>query len=150
MRYAGESSAGARMRTSASTTSEGFCYAWASLSECGEVITISGEMASVNGSICSAMGAKPSPTRCGRSGASSWRTDLKGTSDMHKYEVIIHWSDEDGVFVAEAPELPGCLAHGNTQQAALEQLGEAVDLWLETAREFGDPIPEPKGERLTA
>lgn len=69
---------------------------------------------------------------------------------MHKYEVIIHWSDEDGVFVAEAPELPGCLAHGNTQQAALEQLGEAVDLWLETAREFGDPIPEPKGERLTA
>ena len=69
---------------------------------------------------------------------------------MHKYEVVIHWSDESGVFVAEAPELPGCLAHGDTQQAALEQINEAVDLWLETAREFGDPIPEPKGERLTA
>lgn len=69
---------------------------------------------------------------------------------MHKYEVVIHWSDEDGVFVAEAPELPGCLAHGDTQQAALERINEAVDLWLETAREFGDPIPEPKGERLTA
>ncbi len=68
---------------------------------------------------------------------------------MHKYEVVIYWSKEDGVFVAEAPELPGCLAHGNTQGAALEQINQAMDLWLETAREFGDPIPEPKGERLT-
>ncbi len=68
---------------------------------------------------------------------------------MHKYEVVIYRSKEDGVFVAEAPELPGCLAHGSTQGAALEQINQAMDLWLETAREFGDPIPEPKGERLT-
>ena len=68
---------------------------------------------------------------------------------MHKYEVVIYWSKEDGVFVAEAPELPGCLTHGSTQGAALEQINQAMDLWLETAREFGDPIPEPKGERLT-
>ena len=68
---------------------------------------------------------------------------------MHKYEVVIYWSKEDGVFVAEAPELPGCLAHGSTQGAALEQINQAMDLWLETAREFGDPIPEPKDERLT-
>lgn len=67
---------------------------------------------------------------------------------MHKYEIIIYWSTEDGVFVAEVPELPGCLAHGDTQQAALRNVNQAMDLWLDTAREFGDPIPEPKGERL--
>ena len=67
---------------------------------------------------------------------------------MHKYEIIIYWSSEDGVYVAEAPELPGCAAHGDTQEAALESIGQAVDLWLETAREFGDPILEPKGRRL--
>ena len=67
---------------------------------------------------------------------------------MHKYEIIIYWSNEDATFVAEVPELPGCMAHGDTQQDALEQVGKAIDLWLETAREFGDPIPEPKGERL--
>ncbi len=67
---------------------------------------------------------------------------------MHKYEVIIYWSNEDDSFVAEAPELPGCMAHGGTQEEALEQINQAVGLWLETAREFGDPIPEPKGERL--
>lgn len=67
---------------------------------------------------------------------------------MHKYEIIIYWSNEDGVFVAEAPELPGCTAHGDTQEAALKHIGQAMNLWLETAREFGDPIPAPKGERL--
>ena len=67
---------------------------------------------------------------------------------MHKYEIIIYWSNEDDAYVAEAPELPGCAAHGDTQEAALLQIGQAIDLWLETAREFGDPIPEPKGERL--
>ena len=67
---------------------------------------------------------------------------------MHKYEVIIYWSREDGVFVAEVPELPGCVAHGDTQEVALHNVNQAMDLWLDTAREFGDPIPEPKGERL--
>ena len=67
---------------------------------------------------------------------------------MHKYEVIIYWSNQDSVFIAEAPELPGCAAHGDTQAAALEHINQAVDLWLATAREFGDPVPEPKGERL--
>ena len=68
---------------------------------------------------------------------------------MHKYEILICWSDEDGVFVATADELPGCAAHGESQQAALDNINQAMDLWLETAREFGDPIPKPKGERLT-
>ena len=67
---------------------------------------------------------------------------------MHKYEIIIYWSREDGVFVAEVPELPGCVAHGDTPEAALRNVNQAMDLWLDTAREFGDPIPEPKGERL--
>ena len=67
---------------------------------------------------------------------------------MHKYEIIIYWSNEDDAYVAEAPELPGCAAHGDTQEAALKRINEAVTLWIETAREFGDPVPEPKGERL--
>jgi predicted RNase H-like HicB family nuclease len=67
---------------------------------------------------------------------------------MHKYEVIIYWSHEDQVFIAEVPELPECMAHGSTQQVALANANEAIQLWLDTANEFGDPIPEPKGERL--
>jgi len=67
---------------------------------------------------------------------------------VNKYEVIIYWSNEDGVFIAEVPELPGCMAHGSTPEAALASAQEAVALWIDTAREFGDPIPAPKGERL--
>ena len=67
---------------------------------------------------------------------------------MHKYEVILYWSNEDGAFVAEVPELPGCTAHGDTQEAALKHAQEVMALWIDTAREFGRPIPEPKGERL--
>ena len=66
----------------------------------------------------------------------------------HKYQITIYWSRQDGAFVAEVPELPGCMAHGDTQQAALRNVNQAMDIWLDTAREFGDPIPEPKGERL--
>ena len=67
---------------------------------------------------------------------------------MNKYEIIIYWSDEDGVFVAEVPELVGCMAHGDTQEEALRQAHEAIALWIETAREFGDPVPTPKDRRL--
>ena len=67
---------------------------------------------------------------------------------MHKYEIIIYWSNEDQVFVAEVPELPGCMAHGDTQELALQNANEAIQLWIDTAREFGDPVPEPKGQRL--
>ena len=67
---------------------------------------------------------------------------------MHKYEIIIYWSNEDEVFVAEVPELPGCMAHGDTAEAALAHAHEAIQLWIDTARELGRPIPEPKGERL--
>lgn len=64
------------------------------------------------------------------------------------YEIILYWSRADGVFVAEVPELPGCMAHGDTKQAALQDVNQAMALWIDTAREFGDPVPESKGERL--
>ncbi len=67
---------------------------------------------------------------------------------MDKYEVIIYWSTEDDAFVAEVPELPGCMAHGPSHEAALANIKEAMSLWIETAKEYGDPIPEPKGRRL--
>ncbi|MEM6648594.1 MAG: type II toxin-antitoxin system HicB family antitoxin [Bacteroidota bacterium] len=67
---------------------------------------------------------------------------------MHNYEVIIYWSAEDAVFVADVPELPGCMAHGDTQAEALRAAQDAMQLWIDTAAEFGDPIPEPKGRRL--
>jgi predicted RNase H-like HicB family nuclease len=67
---------------------------------------------------------------------------------MQKYEIILYWSSEDKVFIAEVPELPGCLAHGDTQELALRNINEAIELWIDTAKEFSDPIPEPKGRRL--
>ena len=67
---------------------------------------------------------------------------------MFKYETIIYWSEEDAAYLAEVPELPGCVAHGDSYEAALKQAQEAIQLWIDTAAEFGDPIPEPKGRRL--
>lgn len=67
---------------------------------------------------------------------------------MYKYEIIIYWSKEDQVFVADVPELPGCMAHGETQEASLKNINAAIQLWIDTAKEFGDPVPEPKGQRL--
>jgi predicted RNase H-like HicB family nuclease len=65
-----------------------------------------------------------------------------------KYEVIIYWSDDDGVFVAEMPELPGCMAHGATYAKALASARKAAKLWIETAKELGRLVPEPKKRRL--
>lgn len=67
---------------------------------------------------------------------------------MYRYQLTIFWSDEDDAFIADVPELQGCKAHGNSQKEALENAQEAIELWLDTAREFGDQIPEPKGRRL--
>ena len=69
---------------------------------------------------------------------------------MTKYEVILYWSDEDDSFLAEVPELPGCAADGATRQEALANVEVVVAEWLETARELGRPIPEPKGRLLFA
>ncbi len=67
---------------------------------------------------------------------------------MDKYQLIIYWSEEDQVFIAEVPELLGCMAHGNTQEAALINVKEVIQLWINTAQEFGDSIPQPKRQRL--
>jgi predicted RNase H-like HicB family nuclease len=67
---------------------------------------------------------------------------------MYRYEIIIYWSNEDNAFIAEVPELPGCMAHGETPEKALKNVKDAIQLWIDTAKEFGDTIPEPKGTKL--
>jgi predicted RNase H-like HicB family nuclease len=67
---------------------------------------------------------------------------------MYKYEIIMYWSNEDNAYVAEVPELPGCMAHGSTQEDALMNINEAMELWLDVALDHMDPIPEPKCHRL--
>jgi predicted RNase H-like HicB family nuclease len=77
-----------------------------------------------------------------------WLLSEPVTHLMHKYEIIIYWSDDDTAYVAEVPELPGCMAHGDTYESAASNANEAIQLWIDTARDFGDAIPEPKGQRL--
>jgi predicted RNase H-like HicB family nuclease len=69
---------------------------------------------------------------------------------MTKYEIILYWSSEDDAFIAEAPELAGCAADGATRQEALANVEVIIAEWLETARELGRSIPEPKGRLLFA
>ncbi len=67
-----------------------------------------------------------------------------------KYEVIIYWSDEDQAFIAEVPEVPGCAADGKTYREALANVEVVIEEWIETARELGRPIPQPKGRLVFA
>lgn len=69
---------------------------------------------------------------------------------MYRYEIILYWSEEDAAFIAEVPELPGCMAHGDTQDAALHHAQEAMAAWIEVAREIGRPIPVPRGRLMYA
>ncbi|MCK5035594.1 MAG: type II toxin-antitoxin system HicB family antitoxin [Candidatus Sabulitectum sp.] len=62
-----------------------------------------------------------------------------------RYEIIIFWSKEDQAYIAEVPELPGCMADGETYQQALSSAEQIIQEWIETARELGRSIPEPKG-----
>jgi predicted RNase H-like HicB family nuclease len=64
---------------------------------------------------------------------------------MTKYEIILYWSSEDDAFIAEVPELAGCAADGASRQEALANAEVVIAEWLETARELGRPVPEPKG-----
>jgi len=68
----------------------------------------------------------------------------------YRYEIIIHWNDEDNIFVAEVPELPGCMTHGKDYDNALSNIKEAIELWIDTAKKYGDPIPKPKGRLMYA
>ena len=62
-----------------------------------------------------------------------------------KYEIIIYWSEEDQAFIAEAPELAGCMADGKTYQEALVNVERIIQEWIETARELGRVVPKPRG-----
>ncbi|OGT02275.1 MAG: hypothetical protein A2143_00935 [Gallionellales bacterium RBG_16_57_15] len=69
---------------------------------------------------------------------------------MDRYEIILYWSAEDAAFIAEVPELPGCMAHGDTQDDALRHAQEAMAAWVEVAQELGRTIPEPRGRLMYA
>ena len=62
-----------------------------------------------------------------------------------KYEMIVYWSDKDEAFVAEVPELPGCMADGQSYVEAVENAEEVISQWIETAKSLGRDIPNPKG-----
>jgi predicted RNase H-like HicB family nuclease len=66
----------------------------------------------------------------------------------NKYPVVVKWSDEDDAYIAEAPQLRGCLAHGETPSAALQNVLELIPEWLKSAKEHGWPIPEPDDQHL--
>jgi predicted RNase H-like HicB family nuclease len=67
-----------------------------------------------------------------------------------KYEIIIYWSQEDNAFIAEVPELPGCMADGKTQREVLSNAEVVIREWIDTAKELGRPIPQPKGRLMYA
>ena len=69
---------------------------------------------------------------------------------MSKYEIILYWSKEDEAYIAEVPELPGCASDGATYSEALQNAEQIIAEWIETAKELGRPIPEPKGRLLYA
>ena len=68
----------------------------------------------------------------------------------YRYEVIIYWSEEDQAFLAEVPELPGCMADGGTYADAVSNVEVVIGEWIDTAHRLGRPIPEPKGRLLFA
>jgi len=67
---------------------------------------------------------------------------------MNHYEIIIFWSDEDNAFIADVPELSGCMAHGDSHEGALAAVKEAMTLWIETAQATQRAVPQPRGTRL--
>jgi predicted RNase H-like HicB family nuclease len=72
------------------------------------------------------------------------------TSSAHKYELHIYWSQADKVFIAEVPDLPGCMTHGDTPAEAAAEAEIAIGLWIDTARETGHEVPEPRSHRALA
>ncbi len=67
-----------------------------------------------------------------------------------RYELIIYWSDEDGAFIVEVPELPGCMADGSTYKEAVANAEVVIREWIETARSLGRTVPQPKGRLMYA
>lgn len=75
---------------------------------------------------------------------------IEGVMKESRYELIIFWDDADEIFVVDIPELPGCMAHGRTKREAIAQAEASIDLWIETAKEDGIAIPEPRGRLMFA
>jgi predicted RNase H-like HicB family nuclease len=73
---------------------------------------------------------------------------LSKNRTMFKYEIIIFWDNKDKCYIADVPKLAGCKAHGSSYDNALTNAQEAIALWTDTAKDFGDAIPQPKGSRL--
>jgi predicted RNase H-like HicB family nuclease len=71
-------------------------------------------------------------------------------SNQYKYELIIYWSEKDNFFIVEIPELPGCMADGNTYSEAVTNANIVIEEWIETAKSLNRPIPAPKGRLLYA
>lgn len=69
---------------------------------------------------------------------------------VSNYEIILYWSEDDQSFIAEVPELAGCMVDGATYQEALANAEIIIQEWIETANELGRPIPEPKGRLVFA
>jgi predicted RNase H-like HicB family nuclease len=67
-----------------------------------------------------------------------------------RYEIIIYWSEEDQAYIAQVPELAGCMAGGQSYEEAIKNAQQVISEWIETARSLGRPIPEPKGRLLFA
>lgn len=77
------------------------------------------------------------------------RTRSKMTNNI-RYEIILYWSEEDQSFIAEVPELPGCAADGATYQEAVANVEVVIQEWIQTARELGRAVPEPRGRLMYA
>ena len=69
---------------------------------------------------------------------------------MYKYEIIIYWSDTDNAYIAEVPELLGCMSDGSTTSEVLQNIETIIYEWIETSKELGRPIPTPKGRLMYA
>ena len=69
---------------------------------------------------------------------------------MYKYERIIYWSADDNLFIVEVPELAGCMSDGETVEKALANSEKIIEEWIETAKERGQNIPDPKGRLMFA
>jgi len=67
-----------------------------------------------------------------------------------RYELVIYWSEEDKAFIAEVPELPGCMADGETYEQAVKHVRQVIEEWIETAQELGRQIPAPRGKLMYA
>jgi len=67
-----------------------------------------------------------------------------------KYELIVYWSEDDEAYIVEVPELPGCMADGETYEKAIQNALDVIGEWIETAKELGRSIPAPKGRLIYA